>query len=185
MMVGGAPDTPACPIIGFPPWQWGVHERDASVSHTQIHIPVHTCLGIWGGLTLPAVELDTHWVQDNHTCSLHMCADVAATGAAHFSAHMPVQVCPVCPRGASLRHLRAAEKQHLFVKRTLVQHHVYMCSADAEACHSSIRRKRASAESGSRAGRGYWTEQRGVKAAAADSDLFLTAPHLRGPNLQF
>lgn len=25
--------------------------RDASVSHTQIHIPVHTCLGIGGGVS--------------------------------------------------------------------------------------------------------------------------------------
>lgn len=81
-----------------------------------------------------------------------MCADVAAAGAAHFNARMPVQLCPVCPRGAALRHLRDAA----FVE----QHHVctvYMCSAaaDAEACHSSICGKHGSAESGSRAGRGY------------------------------
>lgn len=114
-----------------PAWEYG------GVSHCQLLSWIHTESKTSTHVHYTCVQM---WLQQELHLLVHAC---------------PCRYAPVWPRGASLRHLRAAEKQHLFVRRTLVQRHVYMCSADAEACHSSIGRKRGSAESGSRAGRGY------------------------------
>lgn len=37
MLVGGVPDTLACPIIGFPQWQHGAHRRVLSVCFSRTH----------------------------------------------------------------------------------------------------------------------------------------------------
>lgn len=141
-----------------------------------MHIRVHTWLETQGGggsQSQGRIHTETGTATNVH----RRCGWSA--GSAHFTA--PVQTRAVCPRGALLPHLTAAQKQHLFMKRIhisliltrLLFINVWSAAADAGACLSSIRGKHGSAESRSRAGRGYWTEQRRVKAAATDHDLFL------------
>lgn len=67
-----------------------------------------------------------------------------------------------------------------------MQHRVYMCSAaaDADACRSSIRGRHGSAV-GKPCGERILNRTARSESCCPDPDLSLTAPHLRGPNLQF
>lgn len=71
VVVGGFLIPRHAPIIGFPLWQQGVCAKDASVSHPQMHIRVHTWLETRGGGVTVAGQ-DTHWAWDSQKCSPQM-----------------------------------------------------------------------------------------------------------------